>query len=80
MLVDRNLDAAEETQRLIADEGGESFAFRADVSRSDGCRAMADACIERYGRSTSSTTTSPSRATREVRSRSARSHGRRCSR
>ena len=50
MLVDRNLDAAEETQRLIADEGGESFAFRADVSRSDGVSGDGRrACIERYG-------------------------------
>jgi NAD(P)-dependent dehydrogenase (short-subunit alcohol dehydrogenase family) len=50
MLVDRNLAAAEETQQLIDDEGGECFPFRADVARSDDCRAMAEACVERYGR------------------------------
>jgi NAD(P)-dependent dehydrogenase (short-subunit alcohol dehydrogenase family) len=49
MLVDRNLDAAEETHRMIAEDVGESSAFRADVARSNECRAMADACIERYG-------------------------------
>src|SRR5262245_33940804 len=49
LLVDRNLDAAEETHRLIVEDGGESSAFRADVAHSDECRAMAEACVERYG-------------------------------
>ena len=35
MLVDRRLDSAQETQSMIADEGGESFAFAADVSKAD---------------------------------------------
>jgi NAD(P)-dependent dehydrogenase (short-subunit alcohol dehydrogenase family) len=50
MLVDRNLAAAEETQRLIEEEGGDSFPFRADVARAADCQAMADACADRYGR------------------------------
>lgn len=50
MLVDRDLAAAEETGRAIADEGGDCFAFRADVSVASDCEAMAAACIERYGR------------------------------
>jgi NAD(P)-dependent dehydrogenase (short-subunit alcohol dehydrogenase family) len=50
MLADRNLAAAEETQRLIEEEGGDSFPFRADVARAADCQAMADACADRYGR------------------------------
>jgi NAD(P)-dependent dehydrogenase (short-subunit alcohol dehydrogenase family) len=50
MLVDRDLAAAEATERAIQDEGGEAFAFRADVAVAADCAAMAAACIERYGR------------------------------
>ena len=47
--VDINLSAAEETRR-ISDEGGECFAFEADVSRSDRVRAMVGRCVEKFGR------------------------------
>ncbi len=50
MLVDANLAAAEETQRIIAGEGGVSFAFQCDVTRSAECQAMAEACLARFGR------------------------------
>jgi NAD(P)-dependent dehydrogenase (short-subunit alcohol dehydrogenase family) len=50
MLVDCRLDSAEETQALISREEGESFAFAADVSKSNDCQAMAKACVARYGR------------------------------
>jgi NAD(P)-dependent dehydrogenase (short-subunit alcohol dehydrogenase family) len=50
MLVDRNLDAAEETKALIDGEGGESVSFRADVGTSEGCRSIVEKCIETYGR------------------------------
>jgi NAD(P)-dependent dehydrogenase (short-subunit alcohol dehydrogenase family) len=50
MLVDLNLDSAKDTQEVITREGAETFAFEADVSRSDDCRRMADACVEQYGR------------------------------
>jgi NAD(P)-dependent dehydrogenase (short-subunit alcohol dehydrogenase family) len=50
MLVDRDLDSARDTQRMIEDEGGESFAFEADITREDDCRNLAAACVERYGR------------------------------
>jgi NAD(P)-dependent dehydrogenase (short-subunit alcohol dehydrogenase family) len=50
MLVDRDLAAAEMTERAIAEEGGEAFAFEADVSRAADVAAMAEACIARYGR------------------------------
>jgi NAD(P)-dependent dehydrogenase (short-subunit alcohol dehydrogenase family) len=50
MLVDLNPKAAEETRSMIADEGGECFAFQADVSRSQDCAAIVDACLQTYGR------------------------------
>ena len=50
MLVDRDLAAAQETERAIHDEGGDGFAFRADVSSAADCEAMVAACVERYGR------------------------------
>ena len=50
MLVDRELGSAEETEKMIREEGFESSSFQADVTREDECRAMAAACVERYGR------------------------------
>ena len=50
MLVDLRLDSAQETQEMILKEGGEAFAFAADVTRSDDCRNLAEACVARYGR------------------------------
>jgi NAD(P)-dependent dehydrogenase (short-subunit alcohol dehydrogenase family) len=50
MLVDLRLDSAQETQAMITQEGGEAFAFAADVRRSDDCRGMAEECVAHYGR------------------------------
>lgn len=50
MLVDRRLRSAEDTKRMINEEGGESFAFEADITDSADCRRMADACFKTYGR------------------------------
>ena len=50
MLADSRLDSAQETQSMIAREGGESFAFSADVTRAEDCRRMAEKCMETYGR------------------------------
>jgi NAD(P)-dependent dehydrogenase (short-subunit alcohol dehydrogenase family) len=50
MLVDLRIESAEETQAIIAGEGGEAFAFAADVSHADDCRKLAEACMSRYGR------------------------------
>lgn len=50
MLVDIRLDSALETERMIAAEGGESFAFEANATDEESCRAVASACLERYGR------------------------------
>ncbi len=50
MLVDRDPDSARETGSMIAAEGGESFAFEADVTRSADCRDLVAACRRTYGR------------------------------
>jgi NAD(P)-dependent dehydrogenase (short-subunit alcohol dehydrogenase family) len=50
MLVDYRLEAAEETKAMIDKEGGQCFAFAADVTKSENCKRMADKCVETYGR------------------------------
>jgi NAD(P)-dependent dehydrogenase (short-subunit alcohol dehydrogenase family) len=50
LLVDRSLESAGETEKMIAEEGGESSAFEADVTREEDCAAIAAACLERFGR------------------------------
>jgi NAD(P)-dependent dehydrogenase (short-subunit alcohol dehydrogenase family) len=50
MLVDRVLDSARETEELIRKEGGESFAYEADITDESACEALASACVERWGR------------------------------
>ena len=50
VLVDRRLDSARETERLIASEGGEAFAVEADVTRADDCAAVMKTCADRFGR------------------------------
>src|SRR5437879_2281630 len=48
--VDRNGAAAEETARIITDEGGKATAFTADVSRASEIEAMVAACLKSCGR------------------------------
>ena len=50
MTVDYNLEAAEETRRLIAEEGGECITFKADVTRADDCKSMVETCLSTFGR------------------------------
>jgi NAD(P)-dependent dehydrogenase (short-subunit alcohol dehydrogenase family) len=50
MLVDRNLDAAEETRHIIEEEGGDSFTFKADVTIPGDCKRIADKCIEVFNK------------------------------
>jgi NAD(P)-dependent dehydrogenase (short-subunit alcohol dehydrogenase family) len=50
MAVDYNLEAAEETRRLIEGEGGECLTFKADVSRAGDCQSMVETCIGKFGR------------------------------
>src|SRR3954447_6424276 len=47
--VDRNGAAAEETAKIITDEGGKAMAFTADVSRAAEIEAMIAACLKAYG-------------------------------
>jgi len=49
LVVDRNLEAAEETKHLIDEEGGECIVFDADITRSCDCRAMVEKCVETFG-------------------------------
>jgi NAD(P)-dependent dehydrogenase (short-subunit alcohol dehydrogenase family) len=51
MLVDRDLDSAVETERIITGEGSvETHAFAADVTKEADCAALARACVEQFGR------------------------------
>ncbi|HEY82441.1 MAG TPA: SDR family oxidoreductase [Dehalococcoidia bacterium] len=50
MAVDYNLEAAEETRRLIEEEGGECVTFKVDVSKASDCEKMVQACLEKFGR------------------------------
>jgi len=50
MLIDYNLDAAEETKGLIDEEGGDCVTFKADVSKSNDCKKIIEKCIQTYGR------------------------------
>src|ERR1700746_3263399 len=47
---DINAAAAQETAKIIADEGGDAAAHRADVSKSADVAAMVVACTAKYGR------------------------------
>lgn len=48
--VDRNLEAAEETVRIIENEGGEAIAVQADVTRESDARKLVEATISKYGK------------------------------
>jgi NAD(P)-dependent dehydrogenase (short-subunit alcohol dehydrogenase family) len=50
LLADRDVDRARETREMIDSEGGEAVELGADVTVGDECRAMVDACVERWGR------------------------------
>jgi len=48
--VDINPDAAEETRRIINEEGGTCVAHVADVTKAETVAAMVDACMSAFGR------------------------------
>ncbi len=50
MVADNRLDAAEETVKIIEQEGGDCITFEADVSKSGDCKSMVEKCIEVYGK------------------------------
>lgn len=50
LLVDRNLESAQETQKMIQDESGVCSVLQADVTIESDCRTIAETCVERYQR------------------------------
>ena len=50
LCVDVNIDAAQETAGIIAGEGGQARAFRADVTKAADIAAMVEAATAAYGR------------------------------
>ena len=50
LLVDRNLESAEETLAMVQDRGGNGSCLQADVTDEAQCQAIAATCVERYGR------------------------------
>jgi len=50
MLVDQNIDSAQETKLMIDREGKESFAFKANIVKEEDCRQIAESCVGLYGR------------------------------
>lgn len=50
LVVDRQLDLAQRTVKMIVDEGGAAAAFAADVTDHAQCRAMVDAALAQFGR------------------------------
>ncbi|HEX2172567.1 MAG TPA: SDR family oxidoreductase [Dehalococcoidia bacterium] len=49
VVADRNIDGAEETQRLIQEAGGEAVALPIDVRKEDSVKAMIDQAIATFG-------------------------------
>jgi NAD(P)-dependent dehydrogenase (short-subunit alcohol dehydrogenase family) len=50
LVVDRELESARETVRMIADAGGIAECVRADWTSAADCEAIAAACVEAWGR------------------------------
>ncbi len=50
LLVDRDLDSAEETKSMINEEGGEAETFQADVSKEVACEKLVAAALDAFGR------------------------------
>ncbi len=48
--VDRDLDAAKVTQKIIQDEGGTAYVTTADVTQAQEVQALVDDCMEKWGR------------------------------
>ena len=49
-LVDFNEKSAQETARIIADEGGENIVIQADVTKVEDCERIVRTTVERFGR------------------------------
>src|SRR5262245_15121113 len=50
LLVDRDLQSAEETASMITQEGGTAKCFAGDWTRAADCKGYAQACVDAWGR------------------------------
>ena len=50
LLVDNNIERANETLKAITNEGGEAAVFKADVSSSQDCAAMVQKAVDLFGK------------------------------
>jgi NAD(P)-dependent dehydrogenase (short-subunit alcohol dehydrogenase family) len=50
LVVDRDLESAQETVQLIVKEGGEAAAERADITRDEDCAAVVASSVAKWGR------------------------------
>src|SRR2546430_1690952 len=50
LVVDRELDLAQQTVRMIVEEGGHAVAHAADVTDETHCRALVKAALDQFGR------------------------------
>ncbi len=50
LVVDRQIDLAERTVQMIADEGGNAAAFAADVTDENQCRTLVEQAVSQFGR------------------------------
>ncbi len=50
LVVDQVLDRADETLKMIKDEGGVASSFAADVTKLGDCQSMVNAAVNRYGK------------------------------
>ena len=48
--IDKNLDAAKETMKIILDNGGKGIALQADVTKASDAKAAVEAAISEYGK------------------------------
>ena len=50
IVVDREIDLAEQTAAMIKEQGGEGLALQADVTRPEDCAGMVKTALDRFGR------------------------------
>jgi len=50
LVVDRDVDAAEQTVKLVLEEAGQALAHQADITSEDECRAIPEAALQAFDR------------------------------
>ncbi|MGW0704429.1 SDR family NAD(P)-dependent oxidoreductase [Streptomyces sp. NPDC002643] len=50
LVVDRDADSAEQTAKLVREEGGQARAHQADITSEDDCRGIPEAALAAFGR------------------------------